>query len=1017
MNRSDNCRVVILGAGRNIKGGSPSAIVLTDENRRVLDWLLDSFSSLGEPDVHFIGGYRVEEVARHYPDIRFLFNPEWADTGPVRSLAYMPGDHQAPTYICYSDIVFRPHVVQAIEDVEGDIVLAVDSQWRVRYDSRTVGEMDSAEKVVRSDGHVVEIGKDIETERADAEFVGLMKFSPAVLERCHNAILAGEFKATAGVPELLSFLVREGFTASASDIQGDWAHLNAPQDLARFVLGTKAESLGRLRPLMRKGQIGEQVSFRHDQWDVDCDQILDHISQVFRDGNLIVRSSALSEDNWLQSSAGAYKSILNIQCSDRGQLATAIVEVIKSYDEVMPENQVLVQEMVADVVMSGVVMTRTPTMSSPYYVINFDTSGSTDSVTSGEGRSLRTIFLLRDEALIASVPKELHRLMEAVRELEGLVGHDSLDIEFAINKEALPHILQVRPIAVSHGIQPVDDERITAGVRDCQRLFRELLRPSALLVGSATQFSVMADWNPAEMIGTKPQPLAFSLYRHLITDESWATQRAEFGYRDVRPCNLIVDFLGHPYVDMRVDFNSFVPASLPDDLAARLVERYLDALSKNPELHDKVEFDIIMTCLSMDFDAQAKRLEAEQFNKQEIELIRASLLEITQAGIARCGSDARVVSQLEARILNIVDGTSAPLERAYLLLEDVRRVAIPLFSHLARHAFVAITLLKSLSKAGVINEDQLEAFLASMRTVPSLMQDHARDVVHSRLAWRDFVSMYGHLRPGSYDILSACYADAPGEFLQPVVDQTRQSQHDSPAEEPWNAEVRTAVQEAVESIGLEVSAELLMTFFRDAIEGREFAKFEFMRGVNSALEAIAEFGEMNGIQVEDLAQIRIQDLFSLRSAHAESPRSRLAELARRGREDSFVTQAACLPGQIFSEHDFVCFEQRAAEPNFITRKSVRAAALELAERSIPKGEISGCIILIANADPGYDWLFSRDIAGLITMYGGVNSHMAIRAAEFGLPAAIGVGELLYDDISCAEVLVLDCENRKIQVIR
>ena len=64
----------------------------------------------------------------------------------------------------------------------------------------------------------------------------------------------------------------------------------------------------------------------------------------------------------------------------------------------------------------------------------------------------------------------------------------------------------------------------------------------------------MPDWNPAEIIGVRPSPLAFSLYRWLITDDVWATQRAEFGYRDVRPHPLIVGFCGQPYVDIRASF-------------------------------------------------------------------------------------------------------------------------------------------------------------------------------------------------------------------------------------------------------------------------------------------------------------------------------------------------------------------------------------------------------------------------------------------------------------------------------
>ena len=48
-------------------------------------------------------------------------------------------------------------------------------------------------------------------------------------------------------------------------------------------------------------------------------------------------------------------------------------------------------------------------------------------------------------------------------------------------------------------------------------------------------------------------------------------------------------------------------------------------------------------------------------------------------------------------------------------------------------------------------------------------------------------------------------------------------------------------------------------------------------------------------------------------------------------------------------------------------------------------DFSNKIIFIENADPGYDWLFGLGISGLVTKYGGANSHMAIRCAEFSLP--------------------------------
>jgi phosphoenolpyruvate-protein kinase (PTS system EI component) len=79
-------------------------------------------------------------------------------------------------------------------------------------------------------------------------------------------------------------------------------------------------------------------------------------------------------------------------------------------------------------------------------------------------------------------------------------------------------------------------------------------------------------------------------------------------------------------------------------------------------------------------------------------------------------------------------------------------------------------------------------------------------------------------------------------------------------------------------------------------------------------------------------------------------------------------------------------------------------------------DLTGKIVIISQADPGYDWLFSHDIAGLITQYGGANSHMAIRSAEIGLPAAIGVGEKLYEQLLRAQRIKLDCQGERIDII-
>ncbi len=51
--------------------------------------------------------------------------------------------------------------------------------------------------------------------------------------------------------------------------------------------------------------------------------------------------------------------------------------------------------------------------------------------------------------------------------------------------------------------------------------------------------------------------------------------------------------------------------------------------------------------------------------------------------------------------------------------------------------------------------------------------------------------------------------------------------------------------------------------------------------------------------------------------------------------------------------------------------------------------------------------------GLVTKYGGVNSHMAIRCAEFELPAAIGCGEQIFDRILRASAVEISGSEERI----
>lgn len=548
-----------------------------------------------------------------------------------------------------------------------------------------------------------------------------------------------------------------------------------------------------------------------------------------------------------------------------------------------------------------------------------------------------------------------------------------------------------------------------------EKKIREAQHPKPFLCGNKTIYGVMPDWNPAEMIGVRPKPLALSLYRELVTDSIWAYQRDNYGYRNLRSFPLMVSFCGLPYIDIRVSFNSFIPAGLDEKISEKLVNYYISSLEADPSKHDKVEFDIVFSCYTLDLPQRARVLEKNGFTSGEVQQVLDALRNLTnniidhETGLWR--RDYEKIKILEKRYGEVVSSSMTDIEKIYWLVEDCKRYGTLPFAGLARAAFIAVQMLQSMVSEGIISCEEYQQFMNGVSTVSSNM---GKDFV--LLSKESFLDKYGHLRPGTYDINSRRYDEAPDLYF----DWDSRDTLDGGDGKDINVFRMSLgqmhkLETALEENGLDSNVLRLMDFIKGAIESREYGKFVFTRSLSRVIQMAGSLGKVYGIKEEDFAYVSIKTVQEM-YVSVKDMGDVFRDAVVSGKKEYSLTESVTLPPLILKPSDVWHFYYPDTEPNYITLGSARGSTVVL-EGEGTYGNISGKIVLIPSADPGYDWIFSHGIKGFITMYGGANSHMAIRAGELGIPAVVGTGGKKFGEYRSASVLEIDCTAKVIRIVR
>jgi len=782
-------------------------------------------------------------------------------------------------------------------------------------------------------------------------------------------------------------------------------------------LSTKANVLNFLETIVKNSHIESIFVIDVKKWNKNKNEILDKIKNHFESSKVIVRSSAIGEDSIEKSEAGRYVSVLNVDSSSNVQLTNAINDVVESYHNKKnynKNNQILIQKQVIEIETSGVIFTRTADAAAPYYIINYKDGVDTDNVTKGLNVDVIKIFRYVDAS---NIPQKWLALIKAVKEIERILKTTFLDIEFGIKKNKEIVIFQVRPLTSpkKKSFDNYSDAKIQKLITINKKRFRKLQMMSYTF-GKRKIYSDMSDWNPAEIIGNNPNPLDYSLYNYLFMKDSWRIGRSKIGYQDIQKYHLMEKFGNKPFIDLNGSFHSLLPAKMSYILKKKLIEFYFNKLTGSPDLHDKVEFEILFSCYDFNVEKRLNELKEHGFTNLELEEIKNVLIDFTNVIInkfpsllTKCDSDIEKMTRNRENILAKIKNSNQPeklLGSAKKLLRDCKALGACNFVTMARIAFISTALLKSLHTAGYVKKEFLDNFMQSMRTPLSEIQVDLELLRDDKLTKNEFLRKYGHLRPGTYDITATRY-DKNKLIVNDIKHFKFKQSATTQLEFPY-------IDKILEQHKLNFQTINFFDFVSQSIIKRETVKFEFTKNLSAALELIARAGLILGFNRKNISNLSLAEIF--KNCDQTLLKKSWKQWINKNLNKKLTNKYLALPPIIFSESDFEIIQHYVSKPNFIT-PNVVMANLKILTNVHNATQIDKHIVLIENADPGYDWIFSANPVGLITKYGGIASHMAIRCAEVGLPAAIGCGEILYERLSNSEKIILDCQNQQIIILQ
>jgi len=217
--------------------------MLDINGKTLLQRQIEVFKECGIEDIIVIRGHKKNVI--NYQDLKYFYNSDYQTNNILESMFCAESEMDGEFIVTYSDILFDKSVVEKLLNSKKDISLIIDLGWQSSYEGRYQHPIEEAEKVLIKNGKIIKIGKGLNKNEVQGEFIGLVKFTEAgteILKSIYRIAKnlfsdkpfheASVFKK-AYLTDMIQELIDRGFDVHNVDIEGNWIEIDTHEDYQR----------------------------------------------------------------------------------------------------------------------------------------------------------------------------------------------------------------------------------------------------------------------------------------------------------------------------------------------------------------------------------------------------------------------------------------------------------------------------------------------------------------------------------------------------------------------------------------------------------------------------------------------------------------------------------------------------------------------------------------------------------------------------------------------------------------